>query len=90
MLNIDDTFSNIINTSNFILNKIECMTNIAFCFYQMRKFEETISVTDEVFFLLKKVLKIQNNVRALYFRAKALKNLNRIEEAYEDIKFVCL
>jgi len=56
----------------------------------MRKFEETISVTDEVFFLLKKVLKIQNNVRALYFRAKALKNLNRIEEAYEDIKFVCL
>lgn len=34
------------------------------------------------------VLKIQNNVRALYFRAKALKNLNRFNEAYDSVKHV--
>ena len=43
-------YSNIINASNFINNKIECMTNIALCFYQMKKYEDTIAITDEVYF----------------------------------------
>lgn len=81
-LNKTAGFKELLSQTNIDSIKTECLNNLAICYIMKKEYDKVLSYTQLV-------LKIQKrNYKALYIRSRALKKLNRLEEALEYIKLV--
>jgi tetratricopeptide (TPR) repeat protein len=82
-LNLSSNYKELLSQTNIESIKVECLNNIAICYLVKQKdYEKVLDFT-------RQALKIQKrNYKALYIQSRALKKLNRWEEALEVIKLV--
>ena len=84
-LNLSSEFKELLSQTNIDSIKIECLNNIAICYLVKQKdYEMVLDYTQQALDIQKK------NYKSLYIKSKALKKLNRWEEALEVIKMVRL
>lgn len=83
LLTNTSNFKELLSKTNIDSIKIECLSNIAICYLVMRKdYHKALEYTNKVLTIQKR------NYRALHIKSRALKLLNRWEEALEVIKLV--
>jgi tetratricopeptide (TPR) repeat protein len=83
LFTFEDPIQSVAHLSNISMIKIECLNNIAVCYYVQNKYEKVLSITE-------KVLETRQSYNCLLLRIKALQALNRLLEAEEFIQKVVI
>lgn len=83
-LELSNEYEQILSLTNINNIKIECYNNLAICFMVKTEYSKVLEYTDYALNLQKK------NYKALYIKSRALKKLNRWENALDVVKQVRL